>query len=165
MKQKRNNLLIAALLVLSVVLIAVTLFFSRERDQVPSFEVGKPWLHPRLEANFEFEIELDEETRLHIIDSVNKNFAKIYKLDQQKSDVKLTLLSRALAGKPGGQALLSAVSQLYTDGIVVNIPAYLAGLPEEAWMSEFVPIATESTADTEEVPGGDEFEMDELGDF
>ena len=51
------------------------------------------------------------------------------------------------------------------DGIVVNIPAYLAGLPEEAWMSEFVPIATESTADTEEVPGGDEFEMDELGDF
>ena len=120
MKQKRNNLLIAALLVLSVVLIAVTLFFSRERDQVPSFEVGKPWLHPRLEANFEFEIELDEETRQHIIDSVNKNFAKIYKLDQQKSDVKLTLLSRALAGKPGGQALLSAVSQLYTDGIVVN---------------------------------------------
>ena len=51
------------------------------------------------------------------------------------------------------------------DGIVVNIPAYLAGLPEEAWMSEFVPIATESSAETEEVPGGDEFEMDELGDF
>ena len=25
------------------------------------------------------------------------------------------------------------------DGIVVNLPAYLAGLPEEAWYSEFVP--------------------------
>ena len=51
------------------------------------------------------------------------------------------------------------------DGIVVNLPAYLEGLPEEAWMSEFVPIATESTAEDEEVPGGDEFEMEDLGDF
>ena len=48
------------------------------------------------------------------------------------------------------------------DGIVINLPAYLAGLPEEAWMSEFVPIATESAED-EEVPGGDD--MDEFDDF
>ena len=51
------------------------------------------------------------------------------------------------------------------DGIVVNLPGFLAGLPEEAWMSEFVPIATESSSEEEEVPGGDEFEMDDLGDF
>ena len=51
------------------------------------------------------------------------------------------------------------------DGIVVNLPGYLAGLPEEAWMSEFVPVATESSAEDEEVPGGDEFEMEDLGDF
>lgn len=51
------------------------------------------------------------------------------------------------------------------DGIVVNLPAYLAGLPEEVWMSEFVPVATSSDAEEEEVPGGDEFEMDDLGDF
>ena len=25
------------------------------------------------------------------------------------------------------------------DGIVINLPALLAGLPEEAWYSEFVP--------------------------
>ena len=51
------------------------------------------------------------------------------------------------------------------DGIVVNLPGFLAGLPEEAWMSEFVPIVTESTSEEEEVPGGDEFEMEDLGDF
>ena len=51
------------------------------------------------------------------------------------------------------------------DGIVVNLPGYLAGLPEEAWMSEFVPMVPESSAEEEEVPGGDEFEMDDLGDF
>lgn len=42
------------------------------------------------------------------------------------------------------------------DGIVVNLPALLAGLPEEAWFSEFVPAEPEAPA--EEVPGeGDEF--------
>ena len=46
MKQKKNKYFIAALIVLSVVLIAVTLFFSRENNQVPSFEVGTPWQHP-----------------------------------------------------------------------------------------------------------------------
>ncbi|WP_442950809.1 DUF6672 family protein [Oscillibacter sp.] len=43
------------------------------------------------------------------------------------------------------------------DGIVINLPAYLAGLPEEAWFSEFVPAVTEEPAE-EEIPGeGDEF--------
>ena len=34
------------------------------------------------------------------------------------------------------------------DGIIINIPGYLAGLPQEAWMSEFV--ATPSEADMQE---------------
>lgn len=43
------------------------------------------------------------------------------------------------------------------DGIVVNLPAYLADLPEDAWYSEFVPAVTEEPVD-EGVPGeGDEF--------
>ena len=43
------------------------------------------------------------------------------------------------------------------DGIVVNLPALLAGLPEEAWYSEFVPAVTEEPVD-EGVPGeGDDF--------
>ena len=113
-------MLVTALLVLSVVLIAVTLFYSRESNQVPGFDVGKPWMHPRLEANFQFDIELDEATRQHITDSVNKNFARIYKLDQQKGEVKQALLARALNGRPGSQALLQAVAKLYNDGIVVN---------------------------------------------
>ena len=52
------------------------------------------------------------------------------------------------------------------DGIVVNLPGYLAGLPEEAWMSEFVPIATEAEAADEELPAENEFgDSFELGDF
>ena len=51
------------------------------------------------------------------------------------------------------------------DGIVINLPGFLAGLPEDAWMSEFVPLATTVEEETEEIPGGDEFEMEGLGDF
>ena len=50
------------------------------------------------------------------------------------------------------------------DGIVVNLPAYLAGLPQEVWMSEFVPLTPQETVE-EEVPGGDEFDMEDLGEF
>lgn len=45
------------------------------------------------------------------------------------------------------------------DGIVINLPAFLAGLPEEAWLSEFVPMVTEEPE--EEVPGeGGEFGLE-----
>ena len=50
------------------------------------------------------------------------------------------------------------------DGVVVNLPGLLANLPQEAIQSEFVPIVTEASSADEEVPGGDEFEM-EMGDF
>lgn len=118
--KKNHTLIISLLLVLSIALIATTLFFSREEARTYSFEVGKPWLHPRLEANFEFDIELDEATRKHITDSVNSNFAKIYTLDRKKGEQQQALLSRALAGRYGGQALLQAVAKLYNDGIVDN---------------------------------------------
>ena len=117
---QKNRYLIISLLVLSVILIATTLFFSREETRTYSFEVGKPWLHSRLEANFQFDIELDKATRKHITDSVNQNFAKIYTLDRKKAEQQQALLSRALAGRVGSQALLSAVAKLYNDGIVDN---------------------------------------------
>ncbi len=46
------------------------------------------------------------------------------------------------------------------DGIVINLPAYMAGLPEEAYLSEFIPLTTEE--DAEEVPEVDEFGMDAM---
>ena len=118
--RKNNNLIIILLLLLSVALIATALFFSKEQTRTYSFEVGKPWPHSRLEANFQYDIELDEATRKHITDSVNKNFAKIYTLDRKKGEQQLALLTRALAGRTGSQALLQAVAKLYDDGIVDN---------------------------------------------
>ena len=120
MSRKNNNYIIMALVLLSILLIATALFFSRETTRIESFEVGKPWLHSRLEASFQFDIELDEATRKHITDSVNQNFAKIYTLDRKKGEQQMALLSRALKGRNGSQALLNAVHMLYNNGIVDN---------------------------------------------
>ena len=118
--KKKHTLIIALLLLLSIILIALVLFFSREETRTYSFEVGKPWLHPRLVANFQFDIELDDATRKHITDSVNQNFSKIYTLDRKKGEQQIALLSRAMSGHAGSQTLLSAVAKLYSDGIVDN---------------------------------------------
>ena len=117
---KNKKLVIIALVLLSVILIATALFFSRETSRIYSFEVGKPWRHARLEANFQFDIELDEATRKHITDSVNQNFAKIYTLDRKKGEQQMALLTRALNGHFGSNSLLQAVAKLYNDGIVDN---------------------------------------------
>ena len=42
------------------------------------------------------------------------------------------------------------------DGIIVNIPGYMAGLPEEAWMTEFVSVPTEAEMQDEEIPTEEE---------
>ena len=44
------------------------------------------------------------------------------------------------------------------DGIVINVPELMAGLPADAYMTEFVPIATSEDEEEEEVVI-DEFEM------
>ena len=118
--KQKNDIIIITLILLSIGLIATVLFFCREQDTIYSFEVGKPWLHSRMEANFEFDIQLDEATRKHITDSVNQNFAKIYTMDRKKGEQQQALLMRATAGKPGSQALLQAINKLYNDGIVDN---------------------------------------------
>lgn len=42
------------------------------------------------------------------------------------------------------------------DGIVLNLPGYLQGLPEDAWLSEFVSTPTEAEMADEELPGDEE---------
>ena len=37
------------------------------------------------------------------------------------------------------------------DGIVLNLPGMIEGIPEEAYASEFVPVATEPTPEDEEI--------------
>ena len=39
-------------------------------------------------------------------------------------------------------------------GPIINLPAYLAGLPEEAYLSEFIPVITEEPEETVVIDDG-----------
>ena len=45
------------------------------------------------------------------------------------------------------------------DGIIINLTAYLAGLPEDVYMSEFIP-APETEENEETTAEGDEFGLE-----
>ena len=47
------------------------------------------------------------------------------------------------------------------DGIIINLPAYLAGLGEDAYLTEFIP-SPDSEIVEEDTPSGDDFGMDDM---
>lgn len=49
------------------------------------------------------------------------------------------------------------------DGVIINLPGFLAGLPEEAYLTEFIPSPDEIAADDTEVSSDDDFGMDDMG--
>lgn len=46
------------------------------------------------------------------------------------------------------------------DGVIINLPAYLAGLPEEAYLSEFVAVPTEADMQDDAPAEDDEMVID-----
>ena len=64
-------------------------------------------------------------------------------------------------------AIVDAIQAAYgaMDGIVINIPGFLAGLDQDAYISQFVPVATEETTTEDEELPGDEFGIDIEGDI
>ncbi len=64
----------------------------------------------------------------------------------------------------GGEEQILEVAQTLPygmDGVIINLPGFLAGLPEEAYLSEFVAVPTAEELE-EETPedGGDELVID-----
>lgn len=50
------------------------------------------------------------------------------------------------------------------DGIVINLPALLAGAPQDVYLSEFVSLATEEVPSSEEAIPGDDFVLPDEGE-
>ncbi|MEW4411114.1 DUF6672 family protein [Clostridium sp. AN503] len=81
----------------------------------------------------------------------------------QKMDIMLTITQE----KGGSEASYNVTFALpyNMDGVAINLPGYMAGLPEEAYLSEFVPAPDPTEEETE---SGDELSTDEftgLGDI
>ena len=74
-------------------------------------------------------------------------------------------LTLEITQEKGGEEELVSVSvplPYNMDGIIINLSAYLEGLPAEAYLTEFCPAVVPSTEDDEEVVTGDDMMM---GDF
>ncbi len=74
-------------------------------------------------------------------------------------------LTLEITQEKGGEEELVSVSvplPYNMDGIIINLSAYLEGLPEKAYLTEFVPAVVPSTEEDEEVVTGDDMMM---GDF
>ncbi len=80
-------------------------------------------------------------------------------------DLSMDLLVTA---EKGGEEIpynITALTLPYNlDGVIINIPALMAGLPQEAWLSEFVP-APEAEPEEEEEIVTDEFSIDGASDL
>ena len=47
------------------------------------------------------------------------------------------------------------------DGVIINLPGYIAGLPEEAYLEEFIP-APSTDLDDEEAPVTDDMGLGDM---
>ena len=81
----------------------------------------------------------------------------------EKKGGKLELTVEVMQQKGG-----SETTQTYTvplpknmDGIIINLPAYLAGLGEDAYLTEFIP-SPDAEIVEEDTPSGDDFGMDDM---
>lgn len=66
--------------------------------------------------------------------------------------------------KDGDEQIIEVSQKLpYSmDGVIINIPGYLAGLGEDAYLSEFIAVPTEEELQEDETPGeGDGLVIDE----
>ena len=71
------------------------------------------------------------------------------------------LLNTVNKGDEATEAVVQLSLPYGWDGVVINVPGYLAGLPQEAWMTEFVS-EPEPPAEDEGEPGEDDVPMGEF---
>ena len=98
-----------------------------------------------------------------------KEVAKLSERDRGMADIMGQTLTMTLEitdeknGTPHSHKVSMGVPY-NMDGIIINIPALMAGQPEDAYLSEFVIVAPEETE--EEEINTDEFDMgEEMGDI
>lgn len=93
--------------------------------------------------------------------------AKLSSGDRGMTDIMGQTLSMTLeitdekGGSPRSQKVSMGIPYSF-DGVVINIPALMAGLPEEDCVSEFVIETPQEEEEEEAAPGGEEFEMGDI---
>ena len=151
MKNKRQFLFRAAAIVL-VLVIAVIMFIIGRGHTIYFDNKTAEYNGQKYESFYKVTVIKDKE--------------KVAKLSEEDRGM-ASLMGQTLqitieiVDEKGGESHAHKVSMpipYSIDGIVINIPELMAGLPADAYMSEFVPVATSDDEEEEDVVI-DEFEM------
>ena len=79
---------------------------------------------------------------------------------EEKSMNKVAAAVVEVAAQRGAEGLVCGLPK-NMDGIIINLPAYLAGLGEDAYLTEFIP-SPDAEIVEEDTPSGDDFGMDDM---
>ena len=125
----------------------------RGAADVPAKYKGEPWARLGVDTEHGFE-------PLYVVSPEKK--AQVAKLRLIGDKLELTV--EVMQQKGGSETTETYQMTLphNIDGIIINLPAYMAGLPEEAYLEEFIP-APPTEEDDEEAPNTED-DMG-LGDF
>lgn len=98
----------------------------------------------------------------------DEQVAKLYSKERGSSvcigqDFEFTLEITQEKGGDETTATYSVTLPRKMDNIIINLPAYLAGLGEDAYLSEFIPVADAAAEEDETAGSGDEFGLDDFG--
>ncbi len=155
MKSKRRIFFCAGAVVLLVVLAAVMMVIGRGHtvyfDNVALEYNGQTYEPP---YKVKVEVKGEQVANLHAKDRgmsiwIGQNFKMMVDVTEEK-------------GGPEQRYALSLTLPYQMDGIIINIPAVMAGLPQEAWCSEFIQTIV---VEEEEEPAGGEDEFAIGDDF
>ena len=81
-------------------------------------------------------------------------------LDYPLPGFSMAMMQASLAKTPHA-AISRAVAGVLGQSIIINLPAYLAGLGEDAYLTEFIP-SPDAEIVEEDTPSGDDFGMDDM---
>lgn len=143
---KLNQRLLIRIAAILVVLIIAVLMFIIGRGHTVYFD------NKVLEYNGKtYECPYKVEAFVH-----NKNVAKLYVRERGMAEWmgQNFTMTLTVTQKKGGDEVTSDFSfklPYNMDGVVVNLPGLLAGLPPEAYLEEFVSLATEETVEEEPI--------------
>ncbi len=122
MTEKKHNYIVFGMFILATVLISLALP-RHEKVVELTYEQGKPWLNSTLYAPFDIPIELSDNEKAAITDSVTKNFVPIYTRDETGAEENLELLKKEMMAHHDApahvkQGILNTLASAYADGIV-----------------------------------------------
>lgn len=151
-KVTRSNILLRWVFAITAIAI-ISFFFPKEDSTGYNYTLGQPWTYTLLTAPFDIPINLDQDSKASIQDSINQAFVPIYKRDANILEESIQDLTNELAetsiSEYNRNRVIEQAQQLYSDGIVDNSTFNLISkdsLPQVRFVvnNEAIPTSTAS---------------------